>query len=284
MGEVQQCRDSKFIRSQKHGKSSSLLRVDILEPIFDLRKLDKAQLMLLPPCGVKKAARSILETHRWTNAFEIATAYIHAHELVSKQISDFKLEQEIVNRIRDHCKQERTEGLQLLATHQRIRPEVAVAIKTRQAARMILNKGRIKIEAEIAAGRLDETDGKGLIDEIENQMERIRRMKKRKMPLPTAEEVLDSVRWASEDEEALHKVIMRSRQRNISKGDSLVTRSPEGSLSVSVLLSGVARINNMGSYSYYGPGFTAGLLTVLSTRGGYVFITLLFVMLLIVIN
>eukprot|EP01060_Flectonema_neradi_P022233 TRINITY_DN3050_c0_g1_i2.p1 TRINITY_DN3050_c0_g1~~TRINITY_DN3050_c0_g1_i2.p1 ORF type:complete len:840 (+),score=84.57 TRINITY_DN3050_c0_g1_i2:73-2592(+) len=269
LGEVQHCRDTKFHRSQKHGKSSSLLRVDILEPIFDLRKLDKAQLMLLP-CGIKGVAKSILEIHRWTNAFEIATAYIHAHELVSKQISDFKLEQEIVNRIRDHCKQERSEGLQLLARHQRIRPEVAVAIKTRQAARMVLNKGRIKIESEIAAGRLDETDGKGLISDIENQMEEIRRMKTRTMPLPSAEEVLDTVRWACEDEEALHKVIMRSKQRSISKGDPLTSIAADGSTSVSVLLNGVARINNMGSYSYFGPGFTAGLLAVLSSRGRYV--------------
>ncbi|KAJ9466658.1 Sodium/hydrogen exchanger 7 [Diplonema papillatum] len=260
---VQKVRDTKQRQATYTSRAGSLLRGhDLLDPLFDELNYFERATKLLPCAPLREGAQRHFDIKRLLFAFEITTAYIQAHDKVADRLSTFKLENDIIMRIRDHCKAERSAGLTLLGEHQAQCPKIAVALKTRQAARVTLNRGREGVRKEIAEGRLDPVDGALLVNHLEMVMEDLRRHASPEMDLPETAEVLETVYWASRVEAALHKVLKQGEKRVIPKGSSLVTRPGQ----VCVICAGVARESLMGALLYYGPGHTVGLLHALTNQ------------------
>eukprot|EP01064_Diplonema_japonicum_P016319 TRINITY_DN24324_c0_g1_i1.p1 TRINITY_DN24324_c0_g1~~TRINITY_DN24324_c0_g1_i1.p1 ORF type:complete len:1253 (+),score=220.87 TRINITY_DN24324_c0_g1_i1:54-3812(+) len=247
------------IQSEKFKKSSALLHTTMLHDLFKPSFVDRIQAFVVPCYGLKSSLEGNLEAKRWLVAFEITTAYIQSHEAIHRKIGSFNLPQETVNRIRDHCKQERSEGLALLGEHEVQRPKVAVAIKTKQASRVVLNRSRDAVEKEISGGRLEPGDGTILIEQIEKNMEVLKRDTTKQMNPPDASEVLQQVPWASKDESALRKLLTRSENKTVGKGSIIC--EPGNTV---IILTGVGKENVMGTQYYLGPGHTVGLFHALN--------------------
>eukprot|EP01065_Artemidia_motanka_P012084 TRINITY_DN16595_c0_g1_i2.p1 TRINITY_DN16595_c0_g1~~TRINITY_DN16595_c0_g1_i2.p1 ORF type:complete len:1455 (+),score=494.31 TRINITY_DN16595_c0_g1_i2:42-4406(+) len=238
-----------------------LLSVDTLRQRFGLTKVDRAKVCLAGPCG--GAVRDSAEITRWNSGFEVTMAFVNAHEAVVKALDSQGLRSEPSNRVRDHCKKVRANGLVLLGEYQKLRPNVAIAIKTYQASRNVLNSGQTVARELVASGALEPADGEKLTGILERLMERIRLRRPTELAEPTADDVLEQVKWASVDAAALHKLRQRADLRIFEKGDTILKAGVE---ETAIIVTGVVHVYVRGSARYKGPGYAVGLLRALSAE------------------
>ena len=100
-------------------------------------------------------------------------------------------------------------------------PEVCLAVNTRQAARLMLNKTREKITALEEHGALPDTQAKMMTNQVETQM---RKLKLASMSFDIRkEDVLREVSWLSElSKEAFTEPTKASQEKAYTKGEYLV--------------------------------------------------------------
>eukprot|EP00755_Sulcionema_specki_P032565 Sspe_Gene.99001::Locus_72415_Transcript_1_1_Confidence_1.000_Length_4617::g.99001::m.99001 len=245
----------------RNGGGLALIHADVLAPLYTLTWVEESQLVPLLCSSLKESRKNTLETARWTRAFEITIAFIQAHETVMRRIKDTRLNKTAINIIRDHCKLARSEGLTLLDSYQKQRPNVAVAIKTKHAARLVLNKGRSAVNRLISNGLLEPSDGELLISAVETKMEKLRRLSVPTMEPQTLRDVMGFIKWASIDHDAAYRLSRALHREHVGKGEVIV---PARSTDLVIIVSGVGRQTVKGATIYYGPAYACGLLAALT--------------------
>eukprot|EP01012_Entosiphon_sulcatum_P042027 TRINITY_DN5595_c0_g1_i1.p1 TRINITY_DN5595_c0_g1~~TRINITY_DN5595_c0_g1_i1.p1 ORF type:complete len:1094 (+),score=187.77 TRINITY_DN5595_c0_g1_i1:26-3307(+) len=191
------------------------------------------------------------------SCYDLGTNFIHAvaalQERLDQLCGERSVQDEFAARTQSAMDCVRTYMLRLAARH----PEVTLALKTRQAARTILNADRRLVEHSVEQGLLEEEDALLLVDQIEHAMMKLDKSPgKRKLPDPRR--VLFSVEWFRNEPEHVQQTLAACELRTASEGQEFLfdnNGDEDGTaIGLALIVKGVARLTSEGEVDYVGPG------------------------------
>eukprot|EP00756_Hemistasia_phaeocysticola_P008149 Hpha_TRINITY_DN14513_c0_g3::TRINITY_DN14513_c0_g3_i1::g.46891::m.46891 len=141
-------------------------------------------------------------------AFDIALGFIRCHETIQHVIHDL-CEPHIANKILTHSKRAVKETCLVLEEASLKRPDVSTSIKTKQAARAILNSMQSDLNTMHHEGRLDDQDRAVLHRIVDLSIRNLKYMP-RSLAHPTNEEILENCPWYTAAERQCQKMIFVS--------------------------------------------------------------------------
>eukprot|EP01062_Namystynia_karyoxenos_P018534 TRINITY_DN16917_c0_g1_i1.p1 TRINITY_DN16917_c0_g1~~TRINITY_DN16917_c0_g1_i1.p1 ORF type:complete len:1444 (+),score=522.94 TRINITY_DN16917_c0_g1_i1:84-4334(+) len=147
------------------------------------------------PSGMRKRRLQAL----WREAFDITLGFIACHQLAQARVVSTCTRREGAA-LEQHCKAAITEAKRQLLLPSLQHPEISCGIKTRQAARDVLNHMRIMLGTMAHNGRVDAQDKAALLAIIEHRMRGLRKMPGSISP-PSREDILRSCPWFQKAEE-----------------------------------------------------------------------------------
>eukprot|EP01065_Artemidia_motanka_P033198 TRINITY_DN4016_c0_g3_i1.p1 TRINITY_DN4016_c0_g3~~TRINITY_DN4016_c0_g3_i1.p1 ORF type:complete len:1394 (+),score=358.60 TRINITY_DN4016_c0_g3_i1:57-4238(+) len=160
-----------------------------VQPLFDVKESrgQKVGAKVLSGYGRISVQR------KWREAFDITLGFIECHKLACSRVVSIctKLEGAVMEQ---HCKAAIVEANRHLLQPSLQLPEISCGIKTKQAARSVLNHMRLMLGTMAHNGRIDATDRAELRSLIETRMQDLRRMPGSIEP-PTSTEILASTAW-----------------------------------------------------------------------------------------
>eukprot|EP01062_Namystynia_karyoxenos_P047552 TRINITY_DN3591_c0_g1_i1.p1 TRINITY_DN3591_c0_g1~~TRINITY_DN3591_c0_g1_i1.p1 ORF type:complete len:1815 (+),score=615.63 TRINITY_DN3591_c0_g1_i1:63-5447(+) len=212
--------------------------------------------------------QSGLEVRRFGFGFNVLLGFIHAHDFVMQHIGNLVDDTVVVSSIRDHCKQVQVESVQMLTNITRNHGDISVAMRTKAAARHVLNAGRVAVNKFEQGARVSGHDASVLRGLVERQMKKIPKLP-RSMQHPENDETLrEWVEWYRADPQCMFQLShlfrceqmapQRPEQRMFRKGSGDETRF------FFVVLRGLVRVHYAGAAQLCGQGYSAGLLSSLT--------------------
>eukprot|EP00659_Diplonema_papillatum_P002258 gene2258-3488_t len=96
--------------------------------------------------------------NRWMRAFDVGIGFLNCHARVLQSIDGTCHSSQAANKVKEHCKRERQEAIRILEEHSSQRPEIAMALKSRNAARGILNQARHFMQNQIHHSKIGKAD------------------------------------------------------------------------------------------------------------------------------
>eukprot|EP01064_Diplonema_japonicum_P034694 TRINITY_DN7286_c4_g1_i1.p1 TRINITY_DN7286_c4_g1~~TRINITY_DN7286_c4_g1_i1.p1 ORF type:complete len:1361 (+),score=348.89 TRINITY_DN7286_c4_g1_i1:101-4183(+) len=230
----------------------TMIDADPLNDHFVLRTIDNVPMM----GGIRS---------RWTHAFDAGIGFLNAHERVQNSVDGVCHKAQATNKIKDHCKTVRRKAIEILENHSSQRPEIAMALKSRNASRDLLNKSRGFVGSQIHSGKITSTDGAILKSMIEKNMKGLKQMDNSLMPEEPEEMLLTMCPWYT----PVTSGFLRGSYeiRSFLPSDNLLGKEVDG-MACFVILSGVVRVHIGSKAENFGPGYTAGLLSILTGKPG----------------
>ena len=203
----------------------------------------------------------------WVHSFDVGIGFLTVHEYVLQHIDGVCYSQQAVNKIKDHCKIVRKETIHILERNGEHRPEIASSLKSRNAARDILNKARHFLTSQVHKGKVASTDANMILAQVEANMKNLSRFPKTLTSEANEAMLIRVCPWYVADESArveLQKMVHWQRKEEkynfIGKA-----RDGEGCF---VLLSGVVRVHIGARAETFGPGYLGGIMSVLTGKLG----------------
>ena len=250
---------------QSCSEQGRVLQARDLEELFHIStawrwSMHATRLFPLANAKVEQRARESL----WAHAFDVSIAFVNAHEACIANIANL-LPRKLANDVTRHCKVEIIEAMKLLEWYTRELPEIAVAIKTRHASRHILNTSRQFCHHMQHKGMIDEEDVGALVDEVEQQMKRLRYLPNVLTPSDLTAVLKDQHgNWFSKRGAQLHMAQGYTIEK-FQKGKQIGEKGLENFGFYAITL-GVVRVHIQGKAQYFGPGFCVNLLPALTGR------------------
>eukprot|EP01065_Artemidia_motanka_P032978 TRINITY_DN3994_c0_g1_i1.p1 TRINITY_DN3994_c0_g1~~TRINITY_DN3994_c0_g1_i1.p1 ORF type:complete len:1751 (+),score=627.91 TRINITY_DN3994_c0_g1_i1:49-5301(+) len=210
-----------------------------------------------------------LELRRFGFGFNVLLGFIHAHDLIMQKIDTLVSDTLVVSAVKDHCKQVKVEASQMLEEATADHSDVSVAMRTKAAARHVLNAGRLSIAAMEADTRLSRQDATVLRQLVERQMKKIPKLP-RSLRHPENDEMLrEWVEWYRIDPQCMFQLSHIFRYQCIAKDTRLFKRgSGDETRFFFVILRGLVRVHHAGSAQLSGQGAAVGLLSSLTDTPG----------------
>ncbi|KAJ9464191.1 Sodium, potassium, lithium and rubidium/H(+) antiporter, partial [Diplonema papillatum] len=204
---------------------------------------------------------------RWVRAFDVGIGFLNCHESVLRSIDGTCHTPQATNKVKEHCKRERREAIKILESHSSQRPEIAMALKSKNAARGILNKARQFVHKQQHHSKIVKGDAALITGMIENNMKQLKHMPPSLSPEDTDRTLVEMCPWYTACPPAHSALRGKYGIIPFMTGDSLLGKDQDGQ-GCYVILSGVVRVHIGNRAETFGPGYTAGLMSILTGRLG----------------
>eukprot|EP01062_Namystynia_karyoxenos_P069115 TRINITY_DN6447_c0_g1_i2.p1 TRINITY_DN6447_c0_g1~~TRINITY_DN6447_c0_g1_i2.p1 ORF type:complete len:1858 (+),score=430.62 TRINITY_DN6447_c0_g1_i2:82-5655(+) len=135
-----------------------------------------------------------LELEATVHGYDVALGYVSVHKLILKRIRNLA-HNKVAGRIETHCKKSITDAKTLLKEITEKKPDVSCSIKTKHAARSVLNRMRHQVARMKGLGMLDAQDAAALTAEVLKRMQRLMKHFPRSLSRPTAQVALEACSW-----------------------------------------------------------------------------------------
>ena len=206
------------------------------------------------------------QDRRWQHAFDIGIGFLQVHEYILKNIDGVCYSPPGSNHVKSHCKTVRKETIVLLERFSNQKPDIAMALTSRNAARMVLNKTRNFAKQQDRTGKIEPADRALLTEMLETNMRRVRHMPITLRPEDSEKTLVDVCPWYAAYGPA-HAVLRgRYRASHLNTGESVIGK--DDGHRCFVILAGVVRVHIGNRAENFGPGYTAGLMSVLTGQTG----------------
>eukprot|EP01060_Flectonema_neradi_P016074 TRINITY_DN2267_c1_g1_i2.p1 TRINITY_DN2267_c1_g1~~TRINITY_DN2267_c1_g1_i2.p1 ORF type:complete len:1348 (+),score=249.35 TRINITY_DN2267_c1_g1_i2:43-4086(+) len=206
------------------------------------------------------------QNKRWQHAFDIGIGFLQIHEAILKSIDGVCYSPQGSNQVKSHCKTVRKETIVLLERFSNQKPEIAMALTSRNAARTVLNRARNFAKLQDTKGKIAPNDRALLTGMLETNMRRVMHMPITLRPEENEKTLVDVCPWYTAHGPS--HVVLRGRygSRHFNTGDNVIGRSDGHQCFV--ILAGVVRVHIGNRAENFGPGYTAGLMSVLTGQTG----------------
>eukprot|EP01060_Flectonema_neradi_P007106 TRINITY_DN1491_c8_g1_i1.p1 TRINITY_DN1491_c8_g1~~TRINITY_DN1491_c8_g1_i1.p1 ORF type:complete len:1446 (+),score=269.52 TRINITY_DN1491_c8_g1_i1:117-4454(+) len=201
---------------------------------------------------------------KWKNAFEVALAFNACHKLVEARAVT-QLPPSSAGRLIKHCRRVSCTTSQLAEDAIASRLDLSCNIKSKHAARHVLNHMKKLIDRSFAEGRCDSGDRQALLEVVEARMKYLKTAKNAK--ILTTEKMLEEAAWFAEAEEEAKDTMLAALKLGsmyeveVMPGEKIERfetqkRQLTGAYYV---VSGVVQIRVGMQMFLQGPGYTIGL-------------------------
>ncbi|KAJ9464158.1 Sodium/hydrogen exchanger 7 [Diplonema papillatum] len=205
--------------------------------------------------------------NRWMRAFDVGIGFLNCHARVLQSIDGTCHSSQAANKVKEHCKRERQEAIRILEEHSSQRPEIAMALKSRNAARGILNQARHFMQNQIHHSKIGKADAGLLCGMIEANMKQLKHMPPSLSPEDTDRTLVEMCPWYTACPPAHSALRGKYGVVPFLLGDPLLGKEQDGQ-GCYVILSGVVRVHIGNRAETYGPGYSAGLISILTGKLG----------------
>ncbi|KAJ9467488.1 Sodium/hydrogen exchanger 8 [Diplonema papillatum] len=212
---------------------------------------------------------------RWKHAFSVTLGWDTCHRLAAERAPAL-LPRGPASTLIAHCKRCRIRANSHAETTILQRTEISCMIKTKHAARYVLNHMRQMLGQMANAGRLDAADKKALMLVVEEKMKQLRKFPSTLRPC-TAEEALKDTPWFSEAGEAGKEQLLEALATGsmtelvVEAGRRVEQFGPAGGRSLTglyLVVSGIVEVRVGRRPFRYGSGYTVGLQQLLTPDPG----------------
>lgn len=198
--------------------------------------------------------------------YDIARGYVVAIEEISENIENIAQDENVAIDLGVELNFNRGIALGAIKKLRETFPEIAVAIETKTAARLMLNYERNSINKLKGSGVLNEVEASRLSGAVERRMKKIFETPPA-IDLPEPRDMLKEIHWLRGlDSEIFRKVWSVSKEEIIPEGEALFKKETPYD-SVMIVVRGTVRITyDKDVVDYAGAGATLGELALLSTK------------------
>ncbi|XP_036423821.1 sodium/hydrogen exchanger 10-like [Colossoma macropomum] len=171
--------------------------------------------------------------------YDIGKGYILGEEDISKIIDHIADDQTVSKKLKGILEMNRQVAVKEIGLLQRNHPEIAISVKTRQAARAVLNSKRETIKSLMLLGLLDEVESKKLKKMIEIRMKKLTKFPPT-IPAPTPGNLLQNVPWLHSDVAQIEFIKKVAKLMIFDFGDIIMHENdkPQG---IHLIVSGVVK-------------------------------------------
>ncbi len=197
--------------------------------------------------------------------YDIARGYVVAVEEISENIESIAPDEHIAIDLGVELNFNRGIALGAIKKLRETFPEIAVAIETKTAARLMLNHERNAIRKLQSSGVLNEVETSRLSGAVERRMKKIFDTPP-SIDLPEPRDMLKEIQWLSGmDDSVFKKVWSITKEEIVPEGHALFNKNAPGE-SVVIIVRGTVRLDYETDVSdYAGSGSTLGELVLLSS-------------------
>ncbi|XP_032894450.1 sodium/hydrogen exchanger 10-like [Amblyraja radiata] len=175
--------------------------------------------------------------------YDIGKGYVVGEEDVNNLIDHISDQRVISEQLRSIVERNHQDAIKELGLLQRDHPEIAISVKTRQAARTVLNSARDTIHALMSGGLLDDAEASKLEEMIEIKMKRLVKFPPSIQP-PTAEELLKNLPWLQNADKQIEFIKYRAKLLYFDYGD-IVVHQGEQPRGIHLIVSGMVRLHGV---------------------------------------
>ncbi len=198
--------------------------------------------------------------------YDIARGYVVAVEEIAENIENIAHDENVAIDLQVELHLNRGIALGAIKKLRETFPEIAVAIETKTAARLMLNHERNSIRKLQGSGVLNEVEASRLCGAVERRMKKIFETPPA-IDLPEPRDMLREIQWLSGlGESILKKIWSISKEEIVAEGDELFKKHGLGE-SVLIIVRGTVRLSYEKDIAdYAGTGATLGELALLSSE------------------
>eukprot|EP01006_Ploeotia_vitrea_P029660 TRINITY_DN62150_c0_g1_i1.p1 TRINITY_DN62150_c0_g1~~TRINITY_DN62150_c0_g1_i1.p1 ORF type:complete len:1431 (+),score=196.93 TRINITY_DN62150_c0_g1_i1:53-4345(+) len=197
------------------------------------------------------------------HAYDSGAAWIHAHQTILEKIDTIAPNR----RVQDIVRKRIQRNISIMQDRMRLlsvsAPGSANSIKTKFAARHVLNAGRNRVKAMSKDGVIAASDATVLIEQIEKAMNAVKKFP-RSMPHPMPEAVLNDVHWFQVEAPEIQEKLMAFETMTLNEGYIKydLDQPVDGAC---IIVQGMLQTETKEGHQFYlGPGQTVGIFSVLT--------------------
>jgi len=214
---------------------------------------------------------SLAKTRRdWmVRAFDTGVGFLNAHRYCLSNIDKLCHRMQAASVVKDHCKREISHTVHLLDQYALKYPEVSMSVKTRNAARSVLNAMRNHISHMRHNGKLIPSDAAILTGQVEKNMKNLSKLESEIQAEDYEQTLREFCPWYTADQnmQSSLQTCWRGNVHTIKKGDKVVDKAKDG-VGIWVCIAGVMRVQIGHATQTFGPGYSAGILGTISGHPG----------------
>eukprot|EP01062_Namystynia_karyoxenos_P046107 TRINITY_DN34435_c0_g1_i1.p1 TRINITY_DN34435_c0_g1~~TRINITY_DN34435_c0_g1_i1.p1 ORF type:complete len:1368 (+),score=278.27 TRINITY_DN34435_c0_g1_i1:63-4166(+) len=204
---------------------------------------------------------------KFVHAFDVCIGFLNTHQFILENIASMTHKQQASSRVKDHCKRVRNETVQLVERISGEHPEISMSIKSSNASRNVLNAMRNCCSKNHHDGKIGKADANMLKGMVEKAMDRLRKIPRKLNPAFIETTLHQLCPWYGAIPEVHYRLQNMWSIEPIGKGEPIVGEHKDLS-GTWVVVSGVARVQIGNRAEHFGPGYSAGLLGLLTDKKG----------------
>eukprot|EP00756_Hemistasia_phaeocysticola_P045351 Hpha_TRINITY_DN19106_c0_g1::TRINITY_DN19106_c0_g1_i1::g.94822::m.94822 len=210
-----------------------------------------------------------LQVRRMGFGFNVLLGFIHAHDHIIANIDRLATDSVASSRIKEHCRRVRQEATTMMAEATGDHAEVSIAMRTKAAARNVLNAGRQDIIEQQKRSLIEPRDAQVLRKMVERQMKKIPRLPRSLARSGNDETLAHWVGWYRADSNCKYQLARLFRYHVFEQDSRIFKKGNEDERrGFYVVLKGLVRLHHRGSSQIYGQGYCIGLLSSLTDKPG----------------
>ncbi|XP_041365876.1 sodium/hydrogen exchanger 10-like isoform X2 [Gigantopelta aegis] len=225
------------VASQNDG-TNKVVKITVLVMIVtrSIRLLRLVELMM--PWMLLMVKRRIMM--HLSYGFDLGRGFVIGEEEVRKLIDHVVDNKDIARQLKNRSDKNRLEVIRCLALLQKQHPDIALAVKTRQATRSVLNSLRDSAKKLCEEGILEDSEADKLQKMIEVKMKQLLNAPHSITP-PTVDNVLRCAAWLQNDPDVIKFMKSRSQIVNYHFGETIMNQG-ESSNGICTIVFGLVRI------------------------------------------
>eukprot|EP01135_Chromosphaera_perkinsii_P011598 Nk52_evm37s2449 gene=Nk52_evmTU37s2449 len=257
------------------GKDSVLmLNAEIDKAVDDgartLQVEDILQYSEIPNVWIKVSSWPVLHNmikylinDRLSLAYDMGMGFMVSIEEANSLITHTTTDKQLCDEIIEASENTRKKVLLGMAELRRKYPEIAMAVKTKQAIRSVLNQGNAVLKGLQESGIMEDGDIGHLMMDMEKKVKDIQNLPSTVKP-PSPEELLYQIPWLKVLPEDLTERIVEIAEKKSFDVNDFVVKIGEPSDSVFLISAGMIKISAGSFEDYSGPGIVIGEMGVLT--------------------
>ncbi|KAK6191717.1 hypothetical protein SNE40_003328 [Patella caerulea] len=171
--------------------------------------------------------------------YDVGRGYVAGEEEVRKLIDRMVDNADIAAHLKNTSDNGKLDVIRCLGILQKEHPQIALSVKTRQAARSVLNSLRDGIQKLLEDGVLQESETEKLHQKVEDKMKKVLSLPP-KIPVPPPDKMLNNVTWLEQDQEIIDFIKARAKLVNYSF-DDVIVKEGDASDGIYIIVSGLVR-------------------------------------------
>ncbi|ESO97538.1 hypothetical protein LOTGIDRAFT_152631 [Lottia gigantea] len=176
-----------------------------------------------------------------SNGYDVGRGFVAGEEEVRKLIDRMVDNTDCATYLKQNCDTGKLDVIRCLGILQKENPQIALSVKTRQAARSVLNSLRDGVQKLLEDGVLQESETEKLNHKIEAKMKKLLQLPTT-IPVPPPDRMLNNVTWLEDDQETIDFIKARSQLINYNHDEALV-KEGDASDGIYIIVSGLVRFS-----------------------------------------